>query len=417
MREEESWARLTEGVARVMRYSCTGGGHGLVSAHHGTSGGRIACSGIWSSELSFHVSERVEELRAGGMSEPDAVPAARQQFGNYTRRWKARAIWTSTIRSIRWPATSGPPCARSAGAGIHGHGGRRPGARDRRRQRGIFGDLCGPAPAAAFPNADRLVKWAAGGSESPGRVRGADPVGGMEPLNTTFQAISGYYSQDECRTSGELPRNSRTRWWPPFLQVLGIASATRPRLHSAGGAVRRAGRRSDQRPPLVAAASAGRSRRQDAPHRPGSVPIIGVMPPSFLVPDRDADLWSVSAPDAPYAQNPGIDVVHRHQPPQSRRDSGLQARANLAAVQANLGRQYPKTDAALLAAIEPLKESTVGGIPEIALDPLRIGVAAAADRVHQCRGAAAVRGLPGDTMRSPFDFRWEGRGPRWPRNC
>src|SRR5580658_6131764 len=35
-------------------------------------------------ELQFHVRERAEELRAGGMSEAEAGRAARQAFGNYT---------------------------------------------------------------------------------------------------------------------------------------------------------------------------------------------------------------------------------------------------------------------------------------------------------------------------------------------
>ena len=39
-----------------------------------------------------------------------------------------------------------------------------------------------------------------------------------------------------------------------------------------------------------------------------------------------------------------------------------QARANLATVQADLGRQFPKTDAEMRAGVEPLKEVTVGGV-------------------------------------------------------
>src|SRR6202161_3449963 len=35
-------------------------------------------------ELSFHVRERAEELRAGGMSGQQAAREARQAFGNYT---------------------------------------------------------------------------------------------------------------------------------------------------------------------------------------------------------------------------------------------------------------------------------------------------------------------------------------------
>ena len=39
-----------------------------------------------------------------------------------------------------------------------------------------------------------------------------------------------------------------------------------------------------------------------------------------------------------------------------------EARANLATVQSNLGRQYPKTDAELSVSIKPLRDVTVGGV-------------------------------------------------------
>src|SRR5262249_52738967 len=81
----------------------------------------------------------------------------------------------------------------------------------------------------------------------------------------------------------------------------------------------------------------------------------------FLFPDRDVDVWCPSPMDAPYAQSrestwfiatgrlkPGVTVE--------------QARSNLAAVQAGLGQQYPKTDAAIGVAVEPLKEATVRGV-------------------------------------------------------
>src|SRR4051812_25158430 len=35
-------------------------------------------------ELSFHVTERADELQAGGMSGPEAIRRAQRQFGNYT---------------------------------------------------------------------------------------------------------------------------------------------------------------------------------------------------------------------------------------------------------------------------------------------------------------------------------------------
>jgi hypothetical protein len=42
--------------------------------------------------------------------------------------------------------------------------------------------------------------------------------------------------------------------------------------------------------------------------------------------------------------------------------SATQARADLATVQAQLGKEYPRTDLDLTVRIEPLKEVKVGGI-------------------------------------------------------
>jgi len=92
-----------------------------------------------------------------------------------------------------------------------------------------------------------------------------------------------------------------------------------------------------------------------------SVTITGVMPASFLFPDRDVDLWSPSPMDAPFAQRRELTwfrTIGRLKPGVTL----AQARANMASVQANLGKQYPKTDAALTVDIQPLKEFTVGGV-------------------------------------------------------
>ena len=72
--------------------------------------------------------------------------------------------------------------------------------------------------------------------------------------------------------------------------------------------------------------------------------IIGVMPASFLFPDRDADLWCPVPVNAPYSQkreSHWYTVIGRLKP-------GVtiaQARADLATIQNQLGRQYPETDA------------------------------------------------------------------------
>ena len=94
---------------------------------------------------------------------------------------------------------------------------------------------------------------------------------------------------------------------------------------------------------------------------PTSYAIIGVMPASFRFPDRDVDLWFSSAMDAPFAQARRLTwftVVGRLKPGVTM----AQARENMSAVQADLGRQFPQTDSDLSVNIQPLKEVTVGGI-------------------------------------------------------
>jgi len=88
---------------------------------------------------------------------------------------------------------------------------------------------------------------------------------------------------------------------------------------------------------------------------------VGVLPPSFAFPDRDAEVWLPVAPDAPYAQHRewGWFIAI------GRLKLGItqeQARANLETVQAQLGKQYPQTDADLTPGIVPLKETTIGGV-------------------------------------------------------
>jgi putative ABC transport system permease protein len=92
-----------------------------------------------------------------------------------------------------------------------------------------------------------------------------------------------------------------------------------------------------------------------------SVPIIGVMPASFLFPDRDVDLWFPSPADSPIARARNLTWYMGV----GRLKRGVtleQARANLEAVQADLGRQYPETDARLRVDVVSLQEATVGGV-------------------------------------------------------
>ena len=182
-------------------------------------------------------------------------------------------------------------------------------------------------------------------------------------LNTTFQAISGWYTQDASETSGVLPEKvTEALVAPRFLQVWGVSPALgrdfTPEEEHFGG------------PDAVLISDRFWRRRFHAdPNALGkslhfeksSHTIVGIMPARFLFPDHDVDIWVPSPPDAPYAQSresTWFNVIGR-----LKRDVTVaQARANLANVQAQLGRQFPKTDGALSVDIQLLKETTVGGV-------------------------------------------------------
>ena len=64
-------------------------------------------------ELRFHVTERAEELEAGGMSHEAAWQAARRQFGNHTtqvertREMRAPYRVRESMSRPRWSVPSG----------------------------------------------------------------------------------------------------------------------------------------------------------------------------------------------------------------------------------------------------------------------------------------------------------------------
>jgi len=130
---------------------------------------------------------------------------------------------------------------------------------------------------------------------------------GLEDWNrlaAAFQAISGYYIQDDSEISSELPERVRHALVAPrFLQVMGVAPALgrdfAPLEEHAGG------------PQAVLISDRFWRRRFGAdPNVIGKIlrlggwalPVIGVMPPSFVFPDRDVDLWTVSPPDLSFAK-------------------------------------------------------------------------------------------------------------------
>jgi putative ABC transport system permease protein len=183
-------------------------------------------------------------------------------------------------------------------------------------------------------------------------------------LNSTFHAITGYYEGDATDATGTLPEKVTEAFVAPqFLQALGISPAlgrdfsqTEERFGGPGAVLisDRYWRRRFQADP-----GAIGKRVRIAPT--SSYTVVGVLPASFQFPDHDVDLWLSVPANASYAQareNTWYTAIGRLKP-------GVtlgQARANLDNVQAQLGIQYPKTDANMTVEIEPLKEVTVGGV-------------------------------------------------------
>jgi putative ABC transport system permease protein len=229
----------------------------------------------------------------------------------------------------------------------------------------IYAVLLRPLP---FPKADELVTL--GQSNPKMRSPFVAPVRleDWNRLSTTFQGMTGYYSQDDSELSGELPeRLTRAFVAPRFLEVWGIAPEIgrdfSPEEERFGGPAAvlisdRFWRRRFNADPNVIGKTLrfGSASQNDAQ----AVPIVGVLPASFFFPIRNADLWSPSAADAPFAQSRELTWFNGI----GRVKDGVtlaQARENLNAVQASLGQEFPKTDSDISATVAPLKEVTVGG--------------------------------------------------------
>jgi putative ABC transport system permease protein len=182
-------------------------------------------------------------------------------------------------------------------------------------------------------------------------------------LNSTFQGISGYYTDDLSEISGPLPEKvTEALVAPRFLQVLGISPELGrdfvPEEERFGG------------PDAVLISYGFWQRRfHGDPAALGkklhveksSFSIVGIMPASFVFPSRDIDLFAPSPIDAPYAQRRDetwFTVIGRLKPGVTVK----QALADLSTVQSQLGKQFPKPDAELTVETLPLKEVIVGGI-------------------------------------------------------
>ena len=213
-----------------------------------------------------------------------------------------------------------------------------------------------------FPDADQLMRVDQYNPKTSSPLHLVAPVRleDWNSLNSTFQALTGYYWEDVSESTGPLPERITRAWVSPrFFQVWEVIPAlgrefTPDEETLNGPAAALISDRFWRRRFNADSNIVGKNLRLDG----HLTPIVGVMPPSFFFPNREADLWCPIPAGLSYGpprQNNWFTVIGRLKPGVT----VAQARANLATVQAQLGKQFPKTDAELSVGIEPLKETTI----------------------------------------------------------
>jgi predicted permease len=182
-------------------------------------------------------------------------------------------------------------------------------------------------------------------------------------LTTTFQGITGHMMEDVSDTTGDQPeRVRRATVLPRFFDVWGIEPLLGREFteaeHRLGGPAailisERYWRRRFGADPYVLNKSVRMAGR--------AYPIVGVLPASFMFPERDTDWWVPQWVDAPWALARGYRgqiAIGRLKPEATL----AQARDDLAAVQRRLGEQYPSTDRDVRPIVVAFKEEIVGDV-------------------------------------------------------
>jgi putative ABC transport system permease protein len=315
-------------------------------------------------ELTFHVEERADELRSAGLDPEEARRQARHRFGNVPLQAERTrdadlTLWLDAlmrhlrlaVRSLRRTPGFSAAVVLTLALGIGAN-------------TAIFSALDAvllrPLP---FPDDDRLVHLPQVIDRLGGTLVAAARVADWEELNTTFDGISSYNTEGISDTTGDVPaRVRRATVMPRFLEVFGITPILGRGFtdaeHTIGG-------------PAAILISEGYWRRRfgSAPDvlersvRMGerAYPIVGVLPASFRLAERDVEWWVPQWVDAPW----GLNRTFNSDTAIGRLRPGVtieQARTDLARVQARLGERYPETDDGLTPGVVPLKEVMVGDV-------------------------------------------------------
>jgi len=318
-------------------------------------------------ELSFHLSERANELRSDGLTADEAGRLARRRFGNpalhaeRTRDADVAVCVEAFFRNIRYSIrtllrtpgfTLTVVLTLALGTGAN---------------TAVFSAinavLLRPLP---FPDANRLVQITQTQERSSEFSIAPVRLEDWNRQNSTLEAISGYYAEDVSDTSGEIPTKARRALVAHrFFDVWGTEPAMGRGFsvadHQQGGAS-----------VVVIGDRYWRSRLNADPKVLGkevrigalTFSIVGVMPASFRFPDRNVDLWVpltyglfINSNRSAIRYNTGI----------GRLKPGVtldQARTDLDVVQAQLARQYPDTDREIGVRILRLKEVVVANTGE-----------------------------------------------------
>ena len=240
------------------------------------------------SELRFHIDELTEEYIATGMSPEEAHRRARLDFGGH-ENFKEQVIdvyrirvldaavanLKSAFRFIRKSPTFSLTVILTLALVIGANS-------------AVFSAidaiLLKPLP---FPQADQLVRVEQYDPKNPRPFNLVAParLEDWNRLNSTFQALTGYYTEDVSESTGPLPEKVTRAWVSPrFFQVWGVVPAPgrefTPEEEALNG------------PNAVLISDRFWRRRFNAdPHVIGEnlrvdgheYPIVGVMPPSFQI--------------------------------------------------------------------------------------------------------------------------------------
>ena len=317
-------------------------------------------------EIWFHIAEQIEANLARGMSPDEARRQALVDFGGreqvkQSMREVHVAAWLealkfnlrSAVRFMRRSPSFSLAVVLTLALGIGANS-------------AVFSAIDAvvwrPLP---FPGGDQLLKL----SQHDSQNRDANPFVApvrLEEWNrmaSAFQGISGYYLDDLSELSGPLPEKvTEALVAPRFFEVLEVSpmlgrNFTSQEEHWGGPDA------------VILSHSYWQRKFQGDPAIVGRkvligktyYPVVGVMPEWFQFPNRNVDIWTPSAPDAPFAQRRDatwFTVVGRMKPGVTLK----QALADLATVQSRLGKQFPKPDAELTVLADPLKDTIVGTV-------------------------------------------------------